>query len=262
LEGDLVRHELAGRVLSIKITQHTFAQAVRQRHLPRLVWKKEDLYEYAIPLLAKLESDLKPLRLRLLGLRMTSLSSTKKDDNATKDFFKITQPQKKRKPTDDNSRLSATEDAWESWPEDEWARPDSAMGFEYSADSPEPTSYQPVGESSHGKDVRSEQPVILEETWSCPICARDQPANDKQFNEHVDFCLSKQTIKEAVSEADQDDKSTAKMSKAESPFKQRVDDDGGDDSKKPVLSTFDMMLMGRRQQQTPPSHKGKKRKTK
>lgn len=35
--------------------------------------------------------------------------------------------------------------------------------------------------------------------WACPICSRSQPAgNDKAFNAHIDYCLSRQTIKEAV----------------------------------------------------------------
>lgn len=39
---------------------------------------------------------------------------------------------------------------------------------------------------------------LKQKLWSCPICARPQEASDKDFNDHVDFCLSKQTIKEAV----------------------------------------------------------------
>ncbi|KAL8921710.1 MAG: hypothetical protein Q9208_005640 [Pyrenodesmia sp. 3 TL-2023] len=34
--------------------------------------------------------------------------------------------------------------------------------------------------------------------WHCPICNRPQMASDRDFNEHVDFCLSRQTIREAV----------------------------------------------------------------
>ena len=36
--------------------------------------------------------------------------------------------------------------------------------------------------------------------WTCPICARPQSASEKDFNDHIDFCLSKQTIKEAVTD--------------------------------------------------------------
>jgi DNA polymerase kappa len=32
--------------------------------------------------------------------------------------------------------------------------------------------------------------------WDCPICLRPQTADDRTFNAHVDFCLSKQMIKE------------------------------------------------------------------
>ncbi|KAL8727357.1 MAG: hypothetical protein Q9166_006126 [cf. Caloplaca sp. 2 TL-2023] len=34
--------------------------------------------------------------------------------------------------------------------------------------------------------------------WHCPICGRPQVASDRDFNEHVDYCLSKQTIRDAV----------------------------------------------------------------
>lgn len=37
-----------------------------------------------------------------------------------------------------------------------------------------------------------------DEKWDCPICSLPQPAEDKRFNEHIDSCLSKQTIKEIV----------------------------------------------------------------
>ncbi|KAL8733951.1 MAG: hypothetical protein Q9181_003364 [Wetmoreana brouardii] len=44
-----------------------------------------------------------------------------------------------------------------------------------------------------------------EQTWHCPICQRPQEASDKVFNEHVDYCLSRQTIKEAVHEGPDND---------------------------------------------------------
>ncbi|KAL9003631.1 MAG: hypothetical protein Q9188_003508, partial [Gyalolechia gomerana] len=34
--------------------------------------------------------------------------------------------------------------------------------------------------------------------WHCPICNRPQIASDRGFNEHVDFCLSRGTIREVV----------------------------------------------------------------
>jgi len=40
-----------------------------------------------------------------------------------------------------------------------------------------------------------------EERWECPICARSLPADDAVFNQHVDFCLSRRTIREIVQES-------------------------------------------------------------
>ncbi|KAL8911106.1 MAG: hypothetical protein Q9172_007731, partial [Xanthocarpia lactea] len=34
--------------------------------------------------------------------------------------------------------------------------------------------------------------------WHCPICSRPQVARDRDFNNHVDYCLSRGTIREAV----------------------------------------------------------------
>jgi len=39
-----------------------------------------------------------------------------------------------------------------------------------------------------------------EEWWDCPICMRPQAASEKEFNEHIDLCLSRQTIRDAVQE--------------------------------------------------------------
>lgn len=41
-------------------------------------------------------------------------------------------------------------------------------------------------------------PPKEQKPWTCPICARPQPASAKDFNDHIDYCLSRQTIKEAV----------------------------------------------------------------
>lgn len=36
------------------------------------------------------------------------------------------------------------------------------------------------------------------QVWTCPICARPQEASDREFNEHVDLCLSRSAIREAA----------------------------------------------------------------
>jgi DNA polymerase kappa len=42
---------------------------------------------------------------------------------------------------------------------------------------------------------------IVNETQVCPICGRVLDADNQGLNEHVDFCLSKQAIKEAQTTA-------------------------------------------------------------
>jgi DNA polymerase kappa len=39
-----------------------------------------------------------------------------------------------------------------------------------------------------------------EEMWDCPICQRPQIADERLLNEHIDSCLSKETIREAVND--------------------------------------------------------------
>jgi DNA polymerase kappa len=56
----------------------------------------------------------------------------------------------------------------------------------------------------HGKEITANpkrgDPATgkEEEWWDCPICSRPQAANERLFNEHIDLCLSRQTIRDAV----------------------------------------------------------------
>ncbi|KAJ4514699.1 hypothetical protein HRR75_004063 [Exophiala dermatitidis] len=70
----------------------------------------------------------------------------------------------------------------------------------------EPNS--PSAAAKHGQ-IRNEVVTLSpstkkesERVWDCPICQLPQPANDRDFNCHLDTCLSRQTIKEAVAEVD------------------------------------------------------------
>ena len=52
-------------------------------------------------------------------------------------------------------------------------------------------------EVNESNDGLREQP-LQNEPYICPICSLPQPCDDATFNSHIDFCLSRQTIKEAV----------------------------------------------------------------
>ena len=84
LEKDMARVEVKGRTLVLKVKLHTYEVFTRQVAPPKPVCLADDLYNYSLPMLAKLEKEMPVFRLRLLGLRCTHLVSTKKDKG---DFF-------------------------------------------------------------------------------------------------------------------------------------------------------------------------------
>ncbi|KAF3204299.1 hypothetical protein TWF106_010255 [Orbilia oligospora] len=214
LEEDLTKTELQGRTLALKVKMFTYEEAIRQKPLPYPIWKAGDVYEYALPLLTKLEEEYKPMKLRLMGLRMTNLSSRKKSGNGN-DFFKPLIVKKRKFGTE-------AEEKWEEWPEEEWGKYNEA-GFEIGREDdvemdPDELKYFDGLRSDdllglEGGDDEEEEVGGEEETkdegngkeevyWPCPICDLPQVAEDRTFNDHVDFCLSKQTIREAVREGD------------------------------------------------------------
>ena len=219
LEKDLARTHCRGRTLVLKIKLHTYEVLTRQVVLPKAVHLADDLYNYALPMMAKLEREIPVMRLRLMGLRCTHLVSTQRGGI---DFFGLgrrtssadtnTSKGKATNPLEDNSG------EWEVWPEAEF---EEAARQELQDDMNELERLSQEGLSQeeqreednrrrkHGREIlpnpRKEQADKekdevhrAEEFWDCPICARPQVASDRAFNDHIDYCLSRQTIKEAV----------------------------------------------------------------
>jgi len=205
LEKDMKRTQFKGRTLVLKIKLHTYEVFTRQVAPPTAVHKADDLYKYSLPMLAKLEKEIPGLTLRLMGLRCTNLISTKKNGI---DFFGVT----KSNVSGPVTHKSTNEDEWEVWPDDEFEeaarqeRQDEMNEIEALSQTDDIQHDQSPHRYAHGKEVlpnpipSGPAATELEEenTWSCPICSRPQPANDKAFNEHIDLCLSRQTIEEAV----------------------------------------------------------------
>jgi DNA polymerase kappa len=201
--------ECRGRTLCIKIKLHTFEVYTRQVILPKSIETADDLYNYSLPMLAKLEQEMPGMKLRLMGLRCTNLVSTKKPD--TMAFFGFrprrqdggesssTSPVKRKA-----SELLEGEEEWEKFDEDDehfMEGLDDGLGdepHEHGEDEDEA-----LADRRHGKEIvpnpkpKGEAPP-QEEWWDCPICLRPQAANERQFNEHIDLCLSRQTIRDAV----------------------------------------------------------------
>ncbi|KAJ5876373.1 DNA-repair protein UmuC-like N-terminal [Penicillium soppii] len=199
LEKDLSRTQFKGRTLALKVKLHTFEVLTRQTAPSRAVCLAKDLYSFALPLLTKLEKDIPGLKLRLLGLRCSNLVSTKK---AGLNFFGVAPPANTASASTPVSNAGGNtdheidaEEAFETAARQEVQ--DEMNDLEMlSQDTPNVSSPR-----------ESEEPVVpttVEEPplWDCPICGRPQIADDRTFNEHVDFCLSKQTIREVVQDTE------------------------------------------------------------
>ncbi|KAJ4286674.1 hypothetical protein N0V90_012926 [Kalmusia sp. IMI 367209] len=203
LEGDLKRTEFKGRTLCIKIKLHTYEVYTRQISPPFAIQRADDLFKYSLPMLEKLIKEMPNLRLRLMGLRVTHIVSTKKPGI---DFFGRQRALATSKPIARDS-TKGNEGKWEAWPEEEF---EEAARQELND---EMNELEKLSQEYEKQDLGGENPVesdavkessgqkVLEghgEQWTCPICTLPQPPDDATFNAHIDFCLSRQTIKEAV----------------------------------------------------------------
>jgi DNA polymerase kappa len=221
LEKDMAKAECKGRTLVLKIKLHTYEVYTRQVTTPKAVCVADDLYRYSLPILNKLMQEIPGMTLRLMGLRCTHLVSTKKPDTLA--FFGL--KPKRTASTDSAEQSDGTQERkgpttvpaqWEQWPEE--------MLDNYEIDMPRDGSPNDAGEPSpsrHGKEIRAnptpkkkDQPQAEEEWWDCPICSRPQAADARQFNEHIDLCLSRQAIRDTVQqEALSSESSTPESSK-------------------------------------------------
>ncbi|KAH7133433.1 hypothetical protein B0J13DRAFT_508195 [Dactylonectria estremocensis] len=199
LEKDLKRAECKGRTLCLKVKLHTFEVFTRQVVVPRAIHLSADLYDYALPILTKLEQEMPGLRLRLMGLRVTHLVSTKKPDTMKFFGFQSHRPEPEEQSSSGLKRKAIDDEGeWEQWPEDEFRDFDSPGDLPIT---PEDTSdFSPV--RRHGKEIAPnptmKSPPREESLWDCPICGRPQATDERVFNDHIDSCLSRQTIREAV----------------------------------------------------------------
>lgn len=221
LEADLARTAFRGRTLCLKVKLHTYEVMTRQVAPPRAIAAAEDLFRYAEPMLAKLEEEFRPLRLRLMGLRCTHLVSTEKDE---KDFFRGS-GRRGVKRRADGQTVGRAEDEFERLAEQEAEQ--EAQDLELSGQELEERQALEQGieeedpQRWHGKmrlpnPKREKLPArregeAEESFWDCPVCTMPQEAADRAFNDHVDLCLSRQAIVSAVRE------STASRLKEEPP---------------------------------------------
>lgn len=208
LEKDMQRTQFKGRTLCLKVKLHTFEVITRQVVPPKAIYLAEDLYKYSLPMLAKLEQEFPGLKLRLLGLRCTHLVSMKKPDTMSFFGFKTRTSTDTGEASDDQPdngkrKSDALEDGqWETWPAERLFEDAERQEREDEFQELEKLSQEVDKQRQHGKEIvpNPKKEATPEEWWDCPICLRPQTPNEKKFNEHIDLCLSRQTIRDAVQE--------------------------------------------------------------
>ena len=197
LERDLARTQFKGRTLVLKIKLHTYEVLTRQIAPPKAVSVADDLYNYALPMLTKLEKEIPGMTLRLMGLRCTHLVSTKKTEL---DFFgrRLTTQHSTESNTTDKETTVDDDGVWEKWPDAEF---EQAAKDERQEEMNELERLSQEQAQEDMKEPADPKTAAEPANWDCPVCGRPQAASDQEFNQHIDLCLSRQTIKEAVQDA-------------------------------------------------------------
>lgn len=214
LEKDMRRAECKGRTLCLKIKLHTYEVYTRQVVTPKAIAVADDLYSYALPMLAKLEQELPGMKLRLMGLRCTHLVSTKRPDtlaflgfkhqkNAADSIASCSSPKRKAgDELDDDEKVDGGEEAGQALERDyTWLENGDQTLDEEDASVLQNSDSETF--RRHGKEIAPNPKATAVEVpqtewWDCPICNRPQAADERLFNEHIDLCLSRQTIREAA----------------------------------------------------------------
>lgn len=276
LEKDLERVQFKGRTLVLKVKLHSYEVYTRQFQPPKAVNKADDLYHFGLQMFQKIEKEIPKLSLRLMGLRCTHLVSTKKGDV---DFFgRARQPSHGSRENSEGPKtpkVELDEDGWQKWPDEEFENAaqqerqdemdelerlsqqqqegDEGLPDQEPDDNEERKAFEMrkhdngfawrlLLEEERAKaedEERAKKPPL--EQWDCPICGHPQAAEERSFNEHIDGCLSKRTIKEIVQTADTASPSRVKSPAPSSNGKKRGRPKGGQsqaDPKKPKKAFF------------------------
>lgn len=241
LGDDMVRGGWTGKTVTLKFKLDTFQVFTRAKSFDRWVSSnKEDLFTIGKELLLP---EL-PLTLRLIGLRVTKLKDLHAPEPAggIKRFFEPTNSSPRKRPrltsnTEDcNDEEDDAGEDHESMPgfyeEEENAEgrgfdaPDDEEQADISHDFKPPQHERrtrpPVSAPGPSRIRPSDSPFLVTTSkpisarqgdrvrhQDCPICGKLLETDNKGLNAHIDFCLSRNVIMEAQTEA----QSTAKKPK-------------------------------------------------
>ena len=184
LEKDCLRADWAGRTLHLKLKRDTYEVYTRQRSLHGPCWRADDLYNFALPLL---EREM-PIRVRLLGLRLTHLTRIKRK-NAAEFFgsFGIEVEGQRKRPLEDQSDRPDASDH-DTGQDEAWKPSDDSVLRQIKRHALEP---QLQGRAQAATVDRDELP-------RCPVCGRRIAGDEMTANKHVEHCLDTKAIRDAL----------------------------------------------------------------
>ncbi|KAF9653959.1 DNA/RNA polymerase [Thelephora ganbajun] len=184
LEGDMAEKGWAGRTVTLKFKRSTYEVCTRAKATDHWVTKKDDLLNIGKELLMPEFH----LSLRLIGLRVTKLKDLREDEKkGIKRFFEpagANQTGSSKRQRTSGEMRSKNHDDDEPW----------------SGERPE----EPLGRSQLGGTIPPSRSTSASEDrieQCCPVCSRTLLMDNQGLNEHIDFCLSRDAIREARSSA-------------------------------------------------------------
>ncbi|KAI5306960.1 hypothetical protein KEM56_006111 [Ascosphaera pollenicola] len=201
LAEDLAEKDLRGRTLVLKVKLHTYEVLSRQTVPPSAVFTADEIYKHALPMLQKLKKEIPKMTLRLMGLRCTNLVPNEDYENPIMTKFlargrapasSMTAAEQEMEESQNKADEELDKDIRESL--SQLDVPDPCTDEIEVPASGEPGPLQTTVDTTEVIPCTPPKP----QTYTCPICGSEGPADDALLNEHIDFCLSRDAIKDAV----------------------------------------------------------------
>ncbi|KAJ3891077.1 DNA/RNA polymerase [Lentinula edodes] len=226
LENDMTETGWAGRTITLKYKLENYQVFTRAKSFERWITKKNDLL--AVRDLSTVRSFFTdvvvheqigtelllpelPLKIRLIGLRVTKLKDLKiSADSGIKRYFggpmEQSSPRKKRKTLSDDMQVGdhTWQDHIPGFDDDE---EDDVQVLNDELLSSAETSSSRRSSAPENAIMHASIPIsakasgkkrFIESQTFCPVCGTELDTNDnRKLNSHVDFCLSREAIQEA-----------------------------------------------------------------
>ncbi|KAK9454584.1 hypothetical protein V1511DRAFT_502397 [Dipodascopsis uninucleata] len=213
LSKDCQELNFGGKKLSLKLKKNTYELITRTKNLSRPIYTTDDLYKYGLLLL---EKEL-PVTIRLIGLRVSDLVDLTKEgplskkmyiknrnnsENSSQDAIKTEQSTTIVDVKLDEQNAEDLNVMIHSSQEIEIEREQSPNAEQSTAVILPNSKKQEIKQLKY--ELLSSEHIGLQqqrELTQCPICGNHVRSDDVILNQHIDWCLSRETIREAVSES-------------------------------------------------------------